>query len=691
MNKEYQIDLGMILRLVLMQSKLIIFSSLIFFISSLIIFSSLTKTYKVNSLLQVSSPDSTQIGGTIDFDLMLGGSSVKDINNLVPLYLSRSNVLEVINKLNLNLFIDGLELDESLDIEYLYLNQELIPADKIQLRIRQESFDIIANNFEVTNLMFGELFEDAAIKIKINSANLTKNKIIDITYYDPKDLINLYKDLIKINTSVDRTSFFKSDGLIDASIITDNPDQGIKIINLSNSIFIRNNIEIETEKARKAIQFIDNRIDDLASVLNDNKNKLKSFQEKNKSVNVDLEIESVIERIKSIESNIYEIEIELTQSENLYTKSNPIYINLLNQQNALIKQRENIESEIKKLPLAQQQYIDLYREVQISEDLYTELSNRKLTFAIMEASTLGNIRIVDEGYIEDQVGPRLLLVPLITIFGIVITLIIAIIRGLFFMPLSNPAELEDHGINNKILGVLPFLDINIFEPDERFDQSLQSLIYNIISNKKNNKIISVTSATPENGKTFSAMQISYGLSQLGKKVLLIDADYKRGDIHKSLDLEKISYDDFNTISIEDIEHYKSKRGFYVLPRIKRYQNTFEFFYSSSFTNKIELFKKYFDHIVIDTAPILSVSDSALILSISDLKLGVVRHGLTKISQVKQLISYLEQIDEQLDGFIYNSYEKPKSYYGYYGYYGNYSYNYYASKYLYEDYEYKNEK
>ena len=691
MNKEYQIDLGMILRLVLMQSKLIIFSSLIFFISSLIIFSSLTKTYKVNSLLQVSSPDSTQIGGTIDFDLMLGGSSVKDINNLVPLYLSRSNVLEVINKLNLNLFIDGLELDESLDIEYLYLNQELIPADKIQLRIRQESFDIIANNFEVTNLMFGELFEDAAIKIKINSANLTKNKIIDITYYDPKDLINLYKDLIKINTSVDRTSFFKSDGLINASIITDNPDQGIKIINLSNSIFIRNNIEIETEKARKAIQFIDNRIDDLASVLNDNKNKLKSFQEKNKSVNVDLEIESVIERIKSIESNIYEIEIELTQSENLYTKSNPIYINLLNQQNALIKQRENIESEIKKLPLAQQQYIDLYREVQISEDLYTELSNRKLTFAIMEASTLGNIRIVDEGYIEDQVGPRLLLVPLITIFGIVITLIIAIIRGLFFMPLSNPAELEDHGINNKILGVLPFLDINIFEPDERFDQSLQSLIYNIISNKKNNKIISVTSATPENGKTFSAMQISYGLSQLGKKVLLIDADYKRGDIHKSLDLEKISYDDFNTISIEDIEHYKSKRGFYVLPRIKRYQNTFEFFYSSSFTNKIELFKKYFDHIVIDTAPILSVSDSALILSISDLKLGVVRHGLTKISQVKQLISYLEQIDEQLDGFIYNSYEKPKSYYGYYGYYGNYSYNYYASKYLYEDYEYKNEK
>ena len=69
---------------------------------------------------------------------------------------------------------------------------------------------------------------------------------------------------------------------------------------------------------------------------------------------------------------------------------------------------------------------------------------------------------------------------------------------------------------------------------------------------------------------------------------------------------------------------------------------------------------------------------------------MVRHGLTKISQVKQLISYLEQIDEQLDGFIYNSYEKPKSYYGYYGYYGNYSYNYYASKYLYEDYEYKNE-
>ena len=83
-----------------------------------------------------------------------------------------------------------------------------------------------------------------------------------------------------------------------------------------------------------------------------------------------------------------------------------------------------------------------------------------------------------------------------------------------------------------------------------------------------------------------------------------------------------------------------------------------------------------------------MSDTALLLSLSDINLLVCRHGLTRINEIKQSFSICEQIGIEFDGIVYNAYEKPSSYYGYYNLYGNYAYQYYAKKYLYESYDYK---
>ena len=80
------------------------------------------------------------------------------------------------------------------------------------------------------------------------------------------------------------------------------------------------------------------------------------------------------------------------------------------------------------LPLAQQEYIDLYRDVEISQDLYSELVNRKLGFSIMEASTIGNIRVVDEAYQDFMVSPK----PFMLIFSVFFTFLL-----LFLLLLSG--------------------------------------------------------------------------------------------------------------------------------------------------------------------------------------------------------------------------------------------------------------
>lgn len=116
-------------------------------------------------------------------------------------------------------------------------------------------------------------------------------------------------------------------------------------------------------------------------------------------------------------------------------------------------------------------------------------------------------------------------------------------------------------------------------------------------------------------------------------------------------------------------------------------NTFQFLYSYSYNEKIKFFKDNFDFVIFDTGPILSVSDSSILIEKSDFNLLIVRHGINKINEIKQSLDNFKQINKTIDGLIYNAYSKPKSYYGYYGIYGNYSYQYYAEKYLDEAYEY----
>ena len=201
--------------------------------------------------------------------------------------------------------------------------------------------------------------------------------------------------------------FNSSGGLLDISYSSLDENMSKEILNAANEIFIRNIIETESQQASNAIDFIDQRVVNVEVILNKNKADLKNFQESNKSINVDLEIQSIIESIAAIDTKISEIDLKITTAETNYTSTNPFYIDLINQKNALLEQRSRIEKEIESLPLAQQEYIDLYREVEISQQIYSELINKRLEYSIIEASTLGYIRIIDNAYFNEITSPRI--------------------------------------------------------------------------------------------------------------------------------------------------------------------------------------------------------------------------------------------------------------------------------------------
>ena len=410
---------------------------------------------------------------------------------------------------------------------------------------------------------------------------------------------------------------------------------------------------------------------------------------------MDLEISNIVNSLNDIDKRINNLDLKISRTANNYTDSNPLFLNLKGQRDTLDNQKESILSQIKKLPVAQQEYIDLFRNLELTERVYEELMNRRLEFSIKEASTLGNIRIVDEAYFDSIVEPQPILALFTFGFFVLLSLVVVIIRGIYFLPLSNPAELADAKIKLPIIGVVPNIDGTAdIQEDERFNQALQSLLVNVdtlLDSKKTDscKILLLTSSSPENGKSFVSRNIAKKLSATGSKVLLVDADLKRGDQRAEfIDLPKITLNEFLELNENNLKKFQVDEKLIVIPKISGQNDSFNFIYDGRYTKKLDELKNHFNHIVIDTPPILSVSDTLLLMAYADLNIGVVRHGVNKINEIKQMIDLGSQSGCIFDGAVYNAYEKPSSYYGYYGLYGNYSYQYYAQKYLYENYDYK---
>ncbi len=694
-----EIDLGKIFRSLMMQSKLIILFVILCTGLGFANYLLTDRTYKVTSLLQVYPNQQESFTQDLAIDLYMGGSNTTDLDNVEALYKARSNISDIVFTNNLNLGFDWEE--ENFRQYFKKLIVDDLPSKKsktlfIKFNLNDYLFGENENNLSKFN--YDESVEAFDAQFIISNPQI-QTDIIEFKYKSIEDTVKKVAKNFSIQSSLPPRAFYaaKNNGLLEISFLSKNMETGINVVNTANEMFINKNVEIESEQARKAINFIDERLTSVKQELEENKNNLRNFQQTNTTVDVDLEIKSIIDNISSIEVLINEVDIEISKAQNNYTDTNPIYLELLNQKAILENQKTTIENKIKKLPLAQQQYIDLFRDLEISQLLYSELTNRRLGFSIKEASTLGNIRIVDSAYVDSAVSPQITTVFGIMILSFIVAVLLAIFRGLYFIAISNPAELADSYIQNPIIGVIPNID-NVGDKaetellkEERINQSLESIILNLnnLSEEKelDNTCILLTSATPSNGKSLMSRIIARKYAMLGKKTLLMDCDFKRGTQAKEFNVQKINQNEFLDMNESSLSSYKVEENLYLIPKISRLASSFQFIYTNKFIDQIKFLKKQFDVIIIDTSPFLSVSDTGVLMAHSDFNIAIVRHGLTKINEVKQLINQTKQIGIEYDGIIYNSYEKPSSYYGYYGLYGNYSYQYYAQKYLYNSYDY----
>ncbi len=207
-------------------------------------------------------------------------------------------------------------------------------------------------------------------------------------------------------------------------------------------------------------------------------------------------------------------------------------------------------------------------------------------------------------------------------------------------------------------------------------RSIRTAIHFALSNAKNN-IIMISGPAPEVGKSFVSTNLATIFAQSNKRVLLIDADMRRGYMHKYFNLEVtpgLSELLSQQVSLEQVLHKTNVENLDVISRGKSPTNPSEMLSSTFFKELLEQLSPLYDHIIIDTPPVLAVTDGIIISQYVGVNLMIARFAKSQMKELELSVNRFEQAGVKVNGFILNDIQRSSAGGGY-----NYAYAYTAQK------------
>lgn len=221
-------------------------------------------------------------------------------------------------------------------------------------------------------------------------------------------------------------------------------------------------------------------------------------------------------------------------------------------------------------------------------------------------------------------------------------------------------------------------------PKSSFAESIRCIRTNIAfsSVDKDVKIIMNTSPEAGDGKSFISSNLAVTYAQEGKKVLLIDADLRRGRLHTIFEVMNITSGGYTNLMLNFKENMSFDKYIFptfdknidLLPTGPTPPNPVELLGSENNRKLLECLKNKYDLIIMDCAPIIGLSDSLVITTLSDINLITVSAKKTKMENLERTKKIFEQVNAKIDGVILNKVQTAGSHY-----YSSYYTEYYSSK------------
>lgn len=484
-------------------------------------------------------------------------------------------------------------------------------------------------------------------------------------------------------------------GLLDLTMLAPAPNVAELQLNAIMSAYLEQSVERQSEQAQRRLTFLQKQLPQLKKERDDAQAKLADYQSKTGTLDLSAQASAVLNQLTNLDQQIATVDLDRQQLLQEYTSNAPQVQAANNKKSALISRREKLQAQLKTLPKNESKFLELRRNVEVNDQLYTAMLNTAQGLQVSKAGITGITHIIDEAYSGGgAVAPNRQIICLVGLFaGLFVGLLFVLAWALLRRTIDDPDVIErDYGL--PVYATVPFSSVEaghasnserrahllaVDNPEDTAVESLRSfrtsLQFALIEG--GTKCIGITGPTPACGKSFIAANVSTLLAQAGKRVLLVDGDLRRGMLYKAFGVEQSSgLSDVLSGHMSAAEATKRSGvdGLELITTGKRPPNPAELLLTQRFADlKTEVDGDY-DYVLFDLPPLLNVTDASIVASHLAATFLVVRSDHSTSSEVQQSIKRMNRDGLRLNGAIFNGLRLDRHRHGY-GKYGYYSYKY----------------
>ncbi|ODV44002.1 tyrosine protein kinase [Cupriavidus sp. UYMMa02A] len=493
----------------------------------------------------------------------------------------------------------------------------------------------------------------------------------------------------------------KQSGIIGASLNGTDPKVTASILNEIGEEYVAQNIKRKAAEAEKSLVFLGDLLPQLKGELERAEVKYNEMRNKRNTFNLSEEGKVFLQENVMAETRLLELKQKRTELSTRFAASHP-GVQAIDQQIAALNTKVTaMATRMKAFPNLEQDTLRLMRDVEVNNDLYVGLLNNMQQLKLVKAGKVGNVRLLDNAPVpEEAVKPKKgLVIALAAILGILIGVVVAFVRNALFGGITDSQDIEQHtGLS--VYATVPLSTAQAFlteeirqrkrgnfvlaerNPNEPAIESLRSLrtALQFAMLDADNKRVLLTGPTPGVGKSFISANLAAVMASGGKRVLLIDADMRKGHLNQYFGKPRnngLADVLIGKASLDQAVHREVLENLDFLSTGSLPPNPAELLLNARMVKLLDELDPQYDLVLIDTPPVLAVSDTAILAGRCGTVLLVTRFEKTTIGEVTESAKQLRQANADVNGVAFNGLDPNAYRYGYGSKYGRYRYAYYG--------------
>lgn len=723
-QREDHIDLHALLGVLNDHRNFILIGTALFFLASVLYVFMATPRYQASAMVQVEGASSSSIGQPTAGQAadIAGSRAVTEI----PLLTSRSALGEAVENLNLDIqaepqrfpligeFIAGrytpeqpgavapplLGLDrygwggEELEILLLDVPEALLGQPLVLVAGEGGRYTLLDEDERVLlRGQVGQLVNGDGVAMKIGKLDANPGTHFDVVR-------NSYIGAIaRLSENIDAVERGEDSGIIALTYQNADPELAAQVLGQISGSYLRQSVQRNSAEAENRLEFVNEQLPKVRADLERAQDALNEFQQRVGTVDISMQTEALLSQTVALNASIQQLRVQQPDVARRFTPAHPAYQSLQKQIGQLEAEKAALQSRMNELPDIQQGLYRLTRDVEVTNRTYTNLLDQAQQLDIARASAIGNVQVIDAPAVNvaKPVWPQP--VPVIggvTALGAMMLIAFVLTRQVLNRGVEDPEDIEQLGLPVYASIFLSSQErANALRPQRRPANRPKLLAFSAPSDlamealrglrtslhfarvEPKNNLLMIAGPSAGVGKTFVSSNLAVTTAQAGQRVLLIDADMRRGTLHEVLGTrweDGLSELISGQIPLEAaIRRVRGTENLFFISRGKVPPNPSELLMHPDFAALLQEIAPLYDLVIIDTPPVLAVTDAAVIGHHVGTTLLVVRFGVNQAREVALAKQRLEQNGVKVKGAIVNAVQRRSA--GHY----SYSYSYYDSR------------